>query len=243
MKKIIISLVLIIFSISVVLIIAFSFSNKKTKLNVQTLDKQYVLELGEYEVENYEKSGVNGCNEFITFTVKNENDFYNKIIKKSEFYKADLEYEVDGYYSFGFFVEKNCIFEYTIKNRKVKIIELAGWYFGNTIDDVDVSSYSIIPSPINTPLYYNNLNPNTAESEFDYEYDTHLYDSNIGFGMLVDIYRYVDQDYYLIKDNQIHLKGKIIKKENYNMKIELSKDYLITLTLDGEDVKVGNYDM
>lgn len=250
MKKILTSLIVIVFTILTVIIVVVVVKNRKTELSIDSFDNQFQLELGKYRVYDYKKDKVNNCNEYITFTIKSENDFYNKIIKSSDYYDEKLEFDVTDYFSFGFLTNNGYTFQYTVKDKSVKIIETSTKY----IDDSKVVSYDEYSSlyenyiylPLATPLYASRLDINNkyyqedgidSLDEFQFNYYTSLSDENITFEMILKIVDKMDKNLYTIADNTIFVKGKYYDYKDDEDILHISDNYLVTLTeVDGKVV-------
>ncbi|MCR5787355.1 MAG: hypothetical protein K6G28_06620, partial [Acholeplasmatales bacterium] len=99
------------------------------KLTLISNDNRVTLDIGRYRVKNYKKDlAYANANQTISFDVANGNDFYNDVIKESNYYVSKLDYKVDEYVAIGFLIKDNHLFEYKIKDNNVIIMATQSYY-------------------------------------------------------------------------------------------------------------------
>lgn len=196
--------------------------NFSSMFSINSYDEEVTLDLDYYNVKNYQRKKYQNSLESISFNVNSMNDYFKSVIEKSCYYNSSLNFEVEGYYAYGFLIKMNHIFNYKMADNYVEIIEIAGDYINdyNALDYSKLPIYHII-APIRLSLAYSYLNGTDIEKE----YYCSLTDKNITYEMLVKVYSYIENDFYLINNDCIYLKGYVVD----NGKITLSSDYLIVL--------------
>lgn len=253
MKKIIISISIIISVIVCAIVCVFFFTNRKTEIKIESMDWEYSTVLGEYNISNYE---YNNFINTITFEVDSAKDFYNEFLKTNSGFKKDLDFDIEGYFAYGFLILDDHIIKYKVyNNNHVEISEcLNDW----TIKDEEINDYYkgeqnlyYIPGPMNINISYDRLNKELSDNKFD-SVNTYksLSDDFITFDMLVAIYSYLPSEIYKIEGNSIYLKGyrhSIQKREGEKYFFEdtgkfYSNVYLIKISLIDDRIVVSNAD-
>lgn len=214
-------------------------NDAKQPLELTSADGLVTISLGEYRVIDYKKEKEYNLNETITFVVASENDFYNEVIKNSEYYYSNLEFKLEDfyyegeyvkphdYYSYGFLFKDNHFFQYYILNNKVKLTVISSTFTDNS------DSYYI-----NAPLYHSLSYDFLYRKDENYPWYMEIFYSELSFNNLITMFNYLDEDYCKIEDDVIYLKGIDYKKAFDNC-IEISEDYLVRIYKDNNDIIVG----
>lgn len=210
MKKIIISISVVVSVIIMSLILAFVLINRKTEIRFRYVySYSKYIDLGSYQVKDFE------YNQFIpeaTFKVKSANDFYNNFIKTNPGYIEELDLDIDEYFAYGFLKVEDEFVKYIIhKDNSVELIEfIAKWrireeeindYYAKLYDFHSYSCYMV--GPMNINITYNRLNTEDEE----WEYYNSIRDKYITYELLLKIYSYLPSESYKIDGNTIYLKG------------------------------------
>lgn len=208
------------------ILVVFLINNRGQKIVISSYDEMVSINLGSHKVNNYKKSKIDGANEYVSFDVKSNQEFYNEM-KKSEYYKRDLEFDVEGYFAYGFLIKENHFFFYNIKNNNVLIKSVLGSY-----EDYDNSYY------INLPVC-TYLNKEVLKSQDEnYNFYRGTIDDNINFNMIKKMICYIDSNSYKIENNIFYFKGYSILDGD----ITYSADYLIKLCEKNGKVLVELYE-
>jgi len=235
MSKKILSILFTLFSV----FILSGCNDAKQPLEITSADGLVTISLGEYRVIDYKKEKEYNLNETITFVVASENDFYNEVIKNSEYYYSNLEFKLEDfyyegeyvkphdYYSYGFLFKDNHFFQYYILNNKVKLKSLVCEFFDNN------EAYYIF-APLYEALNYDVL----YRKDENYPWYMEVRCPELSFDNLLTMFNYLDEDYCKIEDDVIYLKGIDYKKASDNC-IEISEDYLVRIYKDNNDIIVG----
>ena len=217
MKKIIISISIIIISITAAILLVVLWPDNMEEIKVTNYNK-VVLDLGTIKSRNFKREEI-GLRDCISFGIENENEFYNDVIKKYEHYNKELDFEVENYYAYGYYVFDECIFNYRIQNKKVYIDSCYVLYEGI---DGGRDSY-LIPGPF--------LGSFIHDESFIYGRDYKRMDCKINYDEFKKMISYLPTKYWTLKDNIILMKGM---NPGQNVPMYYS-DYLLEIfELDGE---------
>lgn len=210
MKKILISISVIVCVVITSLVLAFTLINRKTEIKFRYVySYTKYIDLGSYQVKDFE------YNQFIpeaTFKVKSANDFYNDFIKTNPGYIEELDLDIDEYFAYGFLKVDNEFIKYIIhKDNSVELIEfIARWgidkenlndYYTGIFDSY-TCHYNIV-GPMNINITYERLNTEDKE----WEHYNSIRDKYITYDLLLKIYSYLPSESYKIDGNTIYLKG------------------------------------
>lgn len=235
MKKIVIALVIIAVSIITSIIIVLSIPKGYKEVKIEGFNSEVTLNLGKYKVKNYKKTKISGDCECVEFNVNSTSDYYNNVIKKSDLYMEDLDFDVENYDVFGFLYKENTFFKYTIKDGLIHIESSIGSYYDNQ-DKSNMTKY-YIPGPFAINSSYTSIQ---EENNSNFFFDTLLSDKNINFDMIKIIISHLDEDYWKYENEEIYIKGfyyfEKIKGQEYVKTI--SNDYLFKIREENNIVRV-----
>ena len=226
MKKIIITCSIIICSIALAIILVILIPTNMKDLSVTNYFNEETLELGEYKVTNYKKEKYANKIESIKFEVDNANLFYNDIIKSNNHYNKDLDFEVEGYYAYGFICINKYVFRYTIIEKKVCVEACFGIY-QVTNDDINNNHNYYIPGPFEI-LYLN-------KSGFSYMENNSYVIYDLKFDQLVKLLSYLPNDFYSLESNEILFKGEEKRLEDNQL---IFSDYVVKAVNEDNEIRV-----
>lgn len=224
MKKIIISAIAFLLGIGLCVVLILCFSNKTTHLSITSYDEVVTIDLGKYKVKDYNKTKFDGSNPMISFKVNDEVDFYNSIIKQSEFYDEELIINTKKHYVYGYMVKENRLFSYSINNNVVEICSKEGAY------DKNKNTYFIF-APLFPALNDSKLTDTTDD------YYQKFMDEYITFDVYKKIIKKIDQTFYKIEDDVIYFKGLSGMDLIYD-KYVISDEYLLKFYEYNDGIKV-----
>lgn len=223
MKKIIISISTIVLFILLAILSVLLINNQGKRIEITSYDKTVTIGFGKHKISNYKKDCISGANQYVSFDVQSNRDFYNNVIKSNEYYFEDLEFKIEGYFAYGFLCKDNQFFKYTIIESSVKIEGVQG-----TVDTNEDTYF------INAPVYpYITVDTLT---DFNYLYHKEVTDSHITYNMLIKMIKHLDESYYLINEDYVLLKG-VSETELLNHK-KVFSDYLLKLVNENNKVVV-----
>ena len=199
MKKIILTISIIICSIALAIVLVIIIPTNMKDLSVSNYYNEETLKLGEYKVNNYKKEKYANKLESIIFDVDNANLFYNDVIKTNDYYNSDLDFNIEGYYAYGFMCISKYVFRYTIIKKTVCIEACFGIY-QVTDEDINNNHNYYIPGPFEI-LYLNKNGFLNMENNYYVIYD-------LKFNQLVKLFSYLPKDFYSIESNEILFKGE-----------------------------------
>lgn len=222
MKKIIISLSILVSSIIIVLVCVFVLKGKKYEIKVSSLDQYVTLDFGKHKVKKFSSDKWDGSNYQITFQINDEVYFYNNVIKKCEYYNEELMHKNNDYYEkyyiYGYMIKDNRLFNYYIYNNIVTIRSMESIYNINNLN------YYIF-----APLFPYITNENLLNEDI-YEWCREIEDYYISFDFLKIIISNLDDSIYKIDDKEIYLKGYQFDYST-NQITTLSEEYLIKICI------------
>ncbi len=220
-KKLIIIFSIAIVSIIILLTIVFTIPDKKQKIELTNFEGT-TLELGEYKVKSYKKEKYANKIEQIEFLVDDVNDFYNTMIKNNSFYVKELDFNINNYYAYGFFVENNSFFNYKIMEKTVYLEASFGMIglYNEIIKEYDNYYF-------NGPITYG-VSPDINDTIY----------SDVSFEQFERIISYSDKNSYKIIEDEIYIKGiEIEDKKTY------TNDYIIIFYEENNEIKMRrNYE-
>ena len=218
-RNILISTILITFTILFSILLVMLIPEKNTKLEIVNFNN-VKLDLGEYKVRTY-KEADEGEKDKIILAVDDVNDFYNNVIKKSKYYVEELEFEVKGFYTLGYFSKDNSLFNYRIYDNTVVLEATFGTFALTNPNDLDHPDFYYIHGPFLT-----GLSP---------DYSSRI-SSHVSFDDLFTVISYIDDSLYKFENNEIYFKG--IKSDC----VTVSDDYVIVMYSSDEGIKMRRYD-
>ena len=188
MKKFI-PILAIVIGIFLAITMTFIIKNRKYEIKINSYDDSLVLNLGKYKCTNFRDSKEDTATTYILFKVKDENDFYNSMIKKSNYFIPELAYEKDDKIS-GYLLKENSYFHYKIYDNSVKINSVAIQIQAGEPDYYAIADYV---------MYYDHKLENDVFKAWS--------NRNCSFADLLIFYSKLGNEYYKIEDNIIYLKG------------------------------------
>ena len=226
MKKIVISLSLIIIAIVTVIIMIIMLNNRMTDLKIGGFLDKSELNLGKYKVEKFESGKLYKENSYMSFIVDSPNDFYNEVIKKSNCYNSQLEVETNEYYAYGYLCENESLYSYSIeKNGKVVITSVFGSYYDEENDE-----YYYIPGPFHLEMNKDRI---LGENEKEFKYYSTLSEKyiNDNFGIFLCIITYMPKTYFNVTKEGVFVKGIQNRYDETANTISLkeSNDYILKI--------------
>lgn len=216
MKKIIISISIILVSCIVAIGIVFVVNNSKKEIILTSPDGQVTINLGKNKVSQLTEDYQDGSNQIISFKVESSLNFYNTI-STCEFFRKDMDYKIQGYYAYGFLEKNGHFFLYSIKDNNVQIIAIQGTF------ESDSDTY-YIPLPVKCNITEERL---TSEGIEQIYYKT-LCEEHITFEIVLTMLKYIDSKFFEYDGERINLKGvsginlldgNIIYSNNYLLSI------------------------
>ena len=193
MKKIIITISIILISITAAILLVVLWPNNMEEIKVTNYNN-VVLDLGSIKATDFKRDS----NHKISFEIENENEFYNDVIKKYEHYNKELDFEVENYYAYGYYVFDECIFNYMIQDNKV-YIDSCYVIYKNTSGD-EIKSY-FVPGPFTSGYL-------TKYIFDEYGVDGALkMDCLINYAEFKKLMSYLPTKYCKLKDDSILMKG------------------------------------
>ncbi len=198
MKKIIITLSVIVISITTAILLVVLWPNNMEELKVTNYNG-IVLNFGTYKAKNFIREEIANQRDTISFDVENENEFYNNVIKINEHYNSDLDFEIDKYYAYGYYCFDDCIFNYTIRNKKVCIT--ACFVIYQDVLDYDKMIYKnyVLPGPF--------LGSYIHKDSFEDGIDCLKMDSLIGYKDMAKLISYLPQKIWIYQNDTVLMKG------------------------------------
>jgi len=220
-RKVLIIFSIAIIAITIVLLIVFISPDKVENIYLTNFEGT-TLELGEYKVKSYKKDEYANRKDIIEFVVEDVNDFYNTMIKSNQFYVNELEFVVDDYYSYGYFIKNKSLFNYQIYSNHIHLEACFGIC---GIRDTSKDGYYYDNYYLSGPVSFS-----IAAERFD------TYHTPLTFEQFKKICTYLDEVGCKIEENEIFFKGlDLTDKKTY------TDDYIVIFYKNGNEIKMKNY--
>lgn len=198
MKKLIITLSIILSSIAIAILVVVLWPTNMEELKVTNYNGTE-LDLGKYKVNNFKREKYANQRDTISFDIENENDFYNDVIKKCVYYSSELDYDVANYYAYGYYCFDDCLFNYMIKDKNVFISACFVTYQEILDDETKAYKNYRVPGPF-AEVY---LNKDSFFGEFEYS----KIGSLLNYNDIKELIFHLPVKFWCLQDGNIFMKG------------------------------------